>query len=246
MPQKQDLLTLTAQLFHKKLSDLETALNSSLEEARESIDSLRKEVDEKIEDIKQDIPKLSDEKLVNLMRPLIPNPVPGEKGAPGEPGKDGYTPRKNVDYFDGKDGKDGESIVGPPGEPGKNGSPDAPEQIRDKLETLKGEERLDKKFIQGIEELEDKLQKATETQTTKVVGGFRMPRYDRFSFTGDGSTTQFTLPQEPAGKGLAVWIYMQGQWLQPGVHFNISRLTLTTTFTPENGAIIEGFLQRLI
>ncbi len=28
-------------------------------------------------------------------------------GADGQPGKDGYTPQKNVDYFDGKDGKDG-------------------------------------------------------------------------------------------------------------------------------------------
>lgn len=29
------------------------------------------------------------------------------KGEDGEPGKDGYTPQKDVDYFDGKDGKDG-------------------------------------------------------------------------------------------------------------------------------------------
>ena len=31
----------------------------------------------------------------------------GDKGDTGEKGKDGYTPRKNIDYFDGKDGQPG-------------------------------------------------------------------------------------------------------------------------------------------
>jgi len=64
----------------------------------------------------------------------------------------------------------------------------------------------------------------------------------KFSFTGNGATTAFTLPREPAGKGLALWAYYQGQWLQPAIHFNISKLTFTTTFTAENGTTIEGFL----
>ena len=63
----------------------------------------------------------------------------GEKGDPGVPGKDGYTPVKNVDYFDGKDGQPGAD--GEPGQdgytpvkgvdyfdgaPGKDGQPGAP------------------------------------------------------------------------------------------------------------------------
>ena len=35
------------------------------------------------------------------------------KGEKGDPGKDGYTPKKNIDYFDGKDGS--------PGKDGKDG-----------------------------------------------------------------------------------------------------------------------------
>lgn len=38
---------------------------------------------------------------------------PGEPGKDGLPGKDGYTPQKNVDYFDGKDG-----LPGADGKPG--------------------------------------------------------------------------------------------------------------------------------
>lgn len=33
----------------------------------------------------------------------------GDAGKDGQNGRDGYTPRKNIDYFDGKDGKDGQN-----------------------------------------------------------------------------------------------------------------------------------------
>lgn len=61
------------------------------------------------------------------------------------PGNDGYTPVKGVDYFDGKDGENG-----------KDGSPDTAEQLRDKLETLEGEERLDAKAIKNLPKYVDK------------------------------------------------------------------------------------------
>ena len=76
-------------------------------------------------------------------------------------GSDGYTPIKNIDYFDGKDGKAGkdgkDGIDGKDGKPGKDGingkdgSPDTPQEIRDKLSTLKGRDRLDAKHIQNID-----------------------------------------------------------------------------------------------
>lgn len=40
----------------------------------------------------------TDEHIVELIKPLIPDPIPGEPG---------YTPKKNRDYFDGIDGIDG-------------------------------------------------------------------------------------------------------------------------------------------
>lgn len=44
----------------------------------------------------------------------------GKDGVNGKDGQDGYTPQKGVDYFDGKDGKDGKD--GQNGSPGKNGN----------------------------------------------------------------------------------------------------------------------------
>lgn len=92
--------------------------------------------------------------------------IQGPPGEPGLPGEDGY------DGVDGKDGKDGErgprGIQGPrgfmgddgpqgpkgdkgeQGEKGADGSPDTPEQVRDKLQTLKDEDRLDASAIKNL------------------------------------------------------------------------------------------------
>ncbi len=78
----------------------------------------------------------------------------GDKGDQGEKGEDsdvagpkgdrGFPGDKGEDGRDGEDGKDGE--------PGKDGSPDGAFQIRDKLETLEGDERLNMSAIKGLEE----------------------------------------------------------------------------------------------
>lgn len=57
-------------------------------------------------------------------------------------GKDG---RNGTDGRDGRDGKDGRN--------GTDGSPDTAEEVRDKLETLVGEERLDASAIKNLPEL---------------------------------------------------------------------------------------------
>lgn len=54
-----------------------------------------------------------------------------------------YKPIDGKDGIDGIDGKDG-----------KDGSPDTAKEIKDKLETLKGEERLDSSAIKGLDTLE--------------------------------------------------------------------------------------------
>lgn len=61
--------------------------------------------------------------------------------------------KDGVDGLPGKDGLDGIGIPGTPGKNGNDGSPDTPEQVRDKLSSLKGDERLDKSSIKGIDEL---------------------------------------------------------------------------------------------
>lgn len=75
------------------------------------------------------------------------------------------TPRKGIDYVDGKDGR---SIRGKKGDPGKDGSPDTPEEIKGKLESLKGEKRLSASAIKGLDEtLEKKLPKIIMTGSTE-------------------------------------------------------------------------------
>jgi hypothetical protein len=63
----------------------------------------------------------------------------GDKGDTGPMGPSGS---------DGLNGIDGE--MGPIGPSGKDGSPDTAEQVRDKLSSLKGEERLDAKHIKNL------------------------------------------------------------------------------------------------
>lgn len=64
--------------------------------------------------------------------------------------------KKKLDLKDGRDGKDGVSGrdgVGIKGNDGKDGSPDTSEQVRDKLELLRDDERLDISAIKGTEKL---------------------------------------------------------------------------------------------
>lgn len=119
----------------------------------------------------------------------------GEKGDPGESiigpqGPRGPKPIAGIDYpipKDGRDGKDGRSIVGPPGPagqsivgprgpkgdpgesitgpPGKDGSPDTPADVKKKLESLRGQDRLDAKAIKNLPERE------IVTQVRSVFGG---------------------------------------------------------------------------
>lgn len=67
-----------------------------------------------------------------------------------------------------KNGTDG--LPGADGLPGKDGSPDKPKDIRNKLELLKGDERLDAKAIKG---LPDYFKKAKVAGKEMLVGGIR-------------------------------------------------------------------------
>lgn len=69
---------------------------------------------------------------------------------------------------DGKDGADGQQ--GPAGKDGEPGSPDTAEQVRDKLETLEGDERLDAKHIKGWEKFLGTIKKNGKEM---LVGGIR-------------------------------------------------------------------------
>lgn len=71
-------------------------------------------------------------------------------------------PRDGRDGVDGRDGKNGKD--GRDGRDGKNGSPDTAEQIKGKLETLKGDARLDASAIKNLPE-------ATQTVVREMTLG---------------------------------------------------------------------------
>lgn len=88
--------------------------------------------------------------------------IKGDIGRPGKDGKIGPMGARGMDGKDGKlgpqgprgeNGKDGVAgPAGPKGADGRDGSPDSAFDIRNKLELLEGDERLDAKYIRGLSE----------------------------------------------------------------------------------------------
>lgn len=72
----------------------------------------------------------------------------GERGSRGERGERGRTGKQGPPGKNGSDGRDG--VDGLNGSNGKDGSPDQPSQIREKLESLSGNDRLDAKAIKNL------------------------------------------------------------------------------------------------
>lgn len=131
-----------------------------------------------------------------------------------------------------------QGIQGTSGKDGKDGSPDNGKQVATKLNTTK--ESVDMSVIKGLTEKLNNLRQGI--RGSKSGGG--MGNFVKFAFSGNGSATSFTLPYAPAAGGMAIWVYYQGQWLQPTTHYSVSGKTLSTTFTPENGTTVEGMLSR--
>lgn len=167
----------------------------------------------------------------------VPGPQ-GPIGPRGEPGKDGK---------DGKDGKSG--INGKNGKDGKDGSPDTPEQVRDKLESLNGDDRLDKSAIKG---LDDELEKLVGQIKSKKGGrGMRkVPIVRTVDLTADvdGSTTEFTLPMDTV-KVLGVWGTQFPVSFRENVDWKFSGRTLTLQTSevdiPQSGQTLFALIETL-
>jgi len=141
--------------------------------------------------------KPTEKELLALITPLIPKPI---KGDTGEDGKDGETPTKSElvklikplipEPKNGKDGKDGispdiDTIIYeatkkteeklkpfiPKVEDIEKDLPKLGDPIRDSLELLKDEDRLDISAIRGVDKLEKKLTKKIDS--TPRGGGAR-------------------------------------------------------------------------
>lgn len=134
-------------------------------------------------------------------------------------------------------GADGEK--GEPGVPGANGSPDLPEEIAAKLNTT--EESVEQSVISGLladlEELRGQIRSLASRKSSKGGGGGMSNWVDK-AFSGDGSTTEFTLDYRVAGNSGAIIVVLNGQVQEMTTHYSISGKTVTFTTAPFDGAFI--------
>lgn len=171
----------------------------------------------------------SEEYLLSLIEPLIPEPIPGVNGKDGRDGKDGIgrdgkDGANGRDGIDGKDGKDGQTI----------------DNTKDFTSALA---KITKDFEKKFEEYKKARDaEMRHLQSKTMTGGGGMGTIKYFKFTCNDTDTVFTLPDMPTQDGAAVFPRYQGQSLYPTDHFTVSGRTITMTFTGESGSFIDGFL----
>jgi hypothetical protein len=157
-----------AQLFKQLFSYLDTLSSNLLKGVRNSTykvevqnpveipDVSFEETNALLAEIREEVKKKSESDIeIEIDRELIKGDK-GDKGEQGEPGIPGIQGPAGQDGADGLDGKDG--IDGKDGLDGLDGSPDTPEDIRIKLESLKGERRLSAEAIKGLDEYVGKIE----------------------------------------------------------------------------------------
>jgi hypothetical protein len=164
LPSFKGFFSSSSKEISSKLENIEQALKerTDIDEVLSHVESLKGE--------KGDTP--TDEELLALIRPLIPEPIKGDDGhTPTDDEllalikplivkpKDGKTPTK-AELRElikplipaPKNGKDG--MPGRDGVDGKDSSPDTPNQIVKKLESLEGDMRLDASAIRNLPVME--------------------------------------------------------------------------------------------
>jgi chromosome segregation ATPase len=122
----------------------------------------------------------------------------------------------------------------------ENKLPSLGERIRDSLELLQGEERLNVEAIDGLKELLEELTK----KVSKAGGSSQLlinhwPRHEQF--TMDGVATTVTLAEGVAAQGTAIFgVRWQGQTLDMTTHYTVDGNKITLVgITPSSGDIIS-------
>ena len=133
-----------------------------------------------------------------------------------------------------KNGKDGKNGID-----GKDGSPDTPKQLRDKLETLTGEEELKLNSINELrKELEEKIEKLGMTQIRGAAVRSPAPRIEDLTGTKNGTNKAFTVAHKPE------FITFDGQTLYADGGFTLawSSGVCTVTFdnAPQSDSVIKN------
>ena len=159
----------------------------------EKVDALDKKVDEAVPDLN---------KVLKAVRGT--DGEDGKNGRDGEDGKDSKVPGPKGEKGErgeigpmgiaGRDGKDS-TVPGPKGDKGdagKDGSPDTADDIRNKLELLEGDERLDKKAIKGWEDFEKSVKETATRRVQTPAKAFMIHKVDLTSQC-DGANKTFNV-----------------------------------------------------
>lgn len=144
------------------------AIVGILAENKKGIDSLTAEAKEQLQKAQEYIQKEHASVLFKVTSDITKNRAEIEKATKEQNDRAFKRLQELISQIkmpkDGRDGKDGIGIEGPAG---KDGSPDTPEQVRDKLETLKDEDRLDASAIKNLPQF------IKEKTKQLAVGGIR-------------------------------------------------------------------------
>jgi len=183
----------------------------------DEISELEEKFDATVQEIKDNAPDI--EAIVSDVKTKQ-----GDKGDKGDKGDDGYTPQKGVDYFDGKngytpvkgvdyfDGEDGYTpIKGKDYFDGKDGDIKdlSPDEIRNALELLQEDERLDIKSVKGFDESLNLLERRTTEQISRIPrggGGGNMEIFSNGTRVNSGQRINFdnNIPISTDGSGATV------------------------------------------
>lgn len=147
---------------------------------------------------------------------------------------------KLLDLKDGKDA-DEEKIVRDVLSKIPKETSDTAEQVVDKVNSAGG--KIKRERVEGFDDYEDIKRQAKFASSRSIPPGpvgFRGAA--RFSFTGNGSTTEFRLPKTPALGGLALWMYYNGAWLVPDTDFTLAGNLVTTQFVAGENTFIRGVM----
>jgi len=167
----------------------------------QTIQALKDDVEVTLDDLEFIKIKIDNGELENLFEivEILNNKIEefrlqkGDKGDKGKSGKDG---KNGKDGLDGKDGIDG--IDGRDGLDGKDGTEITSDQIRDKLQSLDGENRLDASAIKNLPTFIDKIAKdgypkglpQPAASLTYQLNGAQIGRGNIFNIEGSNITTK--------------------------------------------------------
>jgi hypothetical protein len=135
----KEFLTFVLEVITKSKENFENLSKENLQKISETLAYIEQNQVNVLDDL--DTKSNATLSQIDTKLALVNNLIKKVKKIKATKGKDGYTPIKDVDYFDGEKG-----------EPGKDGSPDEAEDIKEKLESLKDENRLDASAIKNLPE----------------------------------------------------------------------------------------------